>query len=155
MKVTKGFISNSSTSSFICDICGDVEAGMDMELYDCDAVECVNGHTFHESCGDIELYSLEICKAYHELLYKKEYITGKEYLEAKDNPDFDYVEWAEEEGELRYYFPSDFCPICKMEKFTDSDLAAYTYKKIGGKEKVSEEIKNRFDNYEEFSSWLK
>ena len=46
MKIVKGFISNSSTSSFICHICGHQESGWDYYLSDCGMIECINGHTF-------------------------------------------------------------------------------------------------------------
>ena len=51
MKIRKSFVSNSSTSCFICDICGGVEAGMDacaselgmIQFYPCD-------HVMHHHC---------------------------------------------------------------------------------------------------------
>lgn len=50
MKIRQGFVSNSSSSSFICDICGMTEAGSDCEsMSDYGLVECNNGHTFCES----------------------------------------------------------------------------------------------------------
>ena len=55
MKIRQGFVSNSSSSSFICDICGRIEAGSDCECNeDYGLVQCENDHTF---CED-ELYSL-------------------------------------------------------------------------------------------------
>jgi len=45
MKVRKGFVSNSSSSSFVCDICGNVESERDAEPSDLGFVECVHGHT--------------------------------------------------------------------------------------------------------------
>jgi len=44
MKIRKGFVSNSSSSSFICDVCGNIEAGWDMSIDEADMVECVKGH---------------------------------------------------------------------------------------------------------------
>src|ERR1022692_295355 len=44
MKLRKGFVSNSSSSSFICDMCGHDESGMDMCLSEASMFECVNGH---------------------------------------------------------------------------------------------------------------
>ena len=46
MKIRTGFVSNSSSSSFICEICGKEVSGMDMCLYEAQMVECLNGHTF-------------------------------------------------------------------------------------------------------------
>jgi len=49
MKVRQGFVSNSSSSSFICDLCGRQESGWDMGLSEAELVECQNGHTICES----------------------------------------------------------------------------------------------------------
>jgi hypothetical protein len=46
MKIRNGFVSNSSSSSFICDVSGHVESGWDISLDDAGMYECVNGHTF-------------------------------------------------------------------------------------------------------------
>jgi len=46
MKIRKGFVSNSSSSSFVCDISGEVFGGYDCGLGDFDMCECVKGHTF-------------------------------------------------------------------------------------------------------------
>ena len=48
MKVRKGFVSNSSSSSFVCDVCGNDYSGMDACLEDAMMYECSNGHTFCE-----------------------------------------------------------------------------------------------------------
>jgi hypothetical protein len=46
MKIRLGFVSNSSVSSFVCEICGRQEAGMDISMADFGFCECENGHTF-------------------------------------------------------------------------------------------------------------
>ena len=48
MKIRSGFVSNSSSSSFICEVCGENASGWDMCLVDANMVECVNGHIFCE-----------------------------------------------------------------------------------------------------------
>lgn len=45
MKFRKGFVSNSSSSSFICDVCGEEKTGWDWDLSEADMFKCVNGHT--------------------------------------------------------------------------------------------------------------
>jgi hypothetical protein len=49
MKIRKGFVSNSSSSSFICDVCGENQSGMDIILSDCDMFKCQKGHTICNS----------------------------------------------------------------------------------------------------------
>lgn len=46
MKFRKDFVTNSSSSSYVCEICGRTESGWDMGLSEADMMECVNGHIF-------------------------------------------------------------------------------------------------------------
>lgn len=48
MKKRNGFVTNSSSSSFICDVCSRTEAGYDMSLSDAQMYTCKEGHTFCE-----------------------------------------------------------------------------------------------------------
>lgn len=67
-----GFVSNSSSSSFICNICNGTESGYDASLSDFEMVECSNGHTFHKDCSSIEIVSLSIEE-------KKQYLIKRLY----------------------------------------------------------------------------
>lgn len=49
MKIRTGFVSNSSSSSFICDFCGNEECGYDLSLSEAEMCECEHGHTFCET----------------------------------------------------------------------------------------------------------
>lgn len=48
MKKRNGFVSNSSSSSFICEICNHTEVGYDDSLSDLGFAQCVNEHIFCE-----------------------------------------------------------------------------------------------------------
>jgi hypothetical protein len=48
MKTRQGFVSNSSSSSFICDISGSVESGYDASMEDYGYVQCKKGHTMKD-----------------------------------------------------------------------------------------------------------
>ena len=50
MKIRKGFVSNSSTTTFICSICREIEAGRDSGLSDFEMFSCINDHEMHEEC---------------------------------------------------------------------------------------------------------
>lgn len=52
MKIRKGFVSNSSSSSFMCDITGEVFGGFDYNLGDLEMADCVEGHEFLTSGYD-------------------------------------------------------------------------------------------------------
>lgn len=56
MKLRQGFVSNSSSSSFICDVCGETVEGRDLCLDEAEMYRCVNEHTFCESeaLGEVE-----------------------------------------------------------------------------------------------------
>ena len=49
MKIRSGFVSNSSSSSFICDVCGHDESGYDLGLSEAYMCECGRGHIICES----------------------------------------------------------------------------------------------------------
>ena len=49
MRIRVGFVSNSSSSSFVCDVCGRQESGWDLCLSVAEMAECENGHTFCQS----------------------------------------------------------------------------------------------------------
>lgn len=55
MKIRNGFVSNSSTSSFICEICGENNVGRDLCLSECDMFECEFGHVMcnEHAIGDL------------------------------------------------------------------------------------------------------
>ena len=48
MKIRQGFVSNSSSSSFICDICGDISSGWDASPSELGFQMCENEHYFCE-----------------------------------------------------------------------------------------------------------
>ena len=58
MKIRNGFVSNSSTSSFTCAVCGGTESGYDMELNDFEMSCCANGHIIDNECLDQRIYKL-------------------------------------------------------------------------------------------------
>lgn len=57
MKIRNGFVSNSSTTSFICDTCHEKFSGMDLSPSECDHHSCVNGHIY---CHEERLFVEEI-----------------------------------------------------------------------------------------------
>ena len=148
MKIRSGFVSNSSSSSFICDVCGQDVSGWDMGLYDAEMYECVNGHTFCEehalNVGDEKTMAINIVEDQIKSLKRSQEKYGEEgdtyYLDRiKDEEEFlaelkkdDYeldFDQISEDYELRYSYPEKGCPICQMETVMDSDMVSYLLKK--------------------------
>ena len=56
MKLREGFVSNSSSTSFVCDICKLAESGWDSGPEELGFCQCANGHII---CKDHMLYQTE------------------------------------------------------------------------------------------------
>ena len=128
MKIRKGFVSNSSSSSFVCDVCGEQASGWDMSYDEAEMVCCKNGHEFCEK-----------------------HLLGEDTLEVlqdEEREDFD-EDW-------RYETPTEFCPVCQLQLVIDSDLIAYLLK-ITTKTRgiVAREVKEKFKTYDEYKAFLK
>ena len=123
-----GFVSNSSSSSFLCEVCGEIESGMDLCLGDIGYSECASGHVFCDS---------------HKLEKVKEEKNEK-------------TECGYEEDEDEYQCPIVECPICQFKVLTDSD--GFTYMQKMHNVTVSQllsQIASTFPSYKMFKEFLK
>ena len=158
MKIRKGFVSNSSSSSFVCSICGEIESGMDACLSDFDMIQCVNGHEFHTSCSKIEIDEDSIDKKQ----YLIDGIKNSKWISDKESSIKEVEEYDEDELENAFHdeimdsgYPEEFCPICSMQEIDGDDMTKYLLKRAGlTKETVLEEVKSKFSSYAEFSKSL-
>ncbi len=114
MKVRAGFVSNSSSSSFVCEICGEKAEGMDIGLSDADMFQCENGHTM---CQEHALQDLT-CHGHTD-----------DYEDEDDGMDENY------EFDL-YEIDEACCPICNYQEISYDDAREYLKKKYG----VSEDL---------------
>ncbi len=127
MKIRKGFVSNSSSSSFICDVSGEVQSGWDLLLSDAEMYKCEMGHIFCEDYIVKDAYE-KYCK------------------ENEENEDFDD----------RYDLPKECCPICSFKYIMDKQAVLFLLKKCNvTMEDIEKEIKDTFKDYKEFSYSLK
>lgn len=148
MKFRTSFVTNSSSSSYVCEICGRSESGWDLCLSECDMYECVNGHIF---CCDEALEKPtkeEMIKTILENEYNKECWDGslldyREFTEEEIsamNEDIIFEKFMSEGG--YYDVPECMCPICQFIEYSEYDLSAYLLKEYGvSRDEVFEEVK--------------
>ncbi len=129
MKIRSGFVSNSSSSSFVCEVCGGIESGFDSSYEELGMCECENEHTLHIEC-------IPGCK-------------GKYYDHSPEEMCTEGGEWNDNA------LKKEYCPICSMKSISEDDLNRYILKEIGkDKKTLEDEIRNRFANLEEFMKYL-
>lgn len=141
MKFRKDFVTNSSSSSYVCEICGESHSGFDASIEDFCMCRCVNGHVI---CQE---HMLEVSREeqINEIL-KNDYWnreTGEYFSYTKEELD----NMNDDElldlflGEY-YEVPESCCPICQFEEYSSYNMACYllTQYKIP-KDEVFAEIK--------------
>lgn len=138
MKFRKDFVTNSSSSSYVCDICGASEEGYDLCLSEAGMMQCVNGHTFCEDEA-LELPQQEDLVKY---ILENEYNYNNEAEEDLMKMDSDelFEKFASDGG--NYEVPEFMCPICNFIEYSNYDLEKYLKKKYNVPEdEVFAEIK--------------
>ena len=145
MKVRLDVVTNSSSSSYICQICGREEIGWDLCLSEIEMMECVNGHIL---CKE-HMMPVSREKLIEEILNRKYWdvesrdftlVYDRKDLEEKDDNELiNILIDGDDEG-----IPECFCPICQFEEYSERDMAAYLMKKYHvSKDEVFEEIKKK------------
>lgn len=163
MKIRHGFVSNSSSSSFICDITGDTIEDGDCDLSDLGYVECENDHRMPENyviCSSIFSKQLfnpgESVEFYRELL-KNEYPSANDkYLDKHAKLLF---ETKEDEIPFKqtiidYYSSEDkqiktkFCPVCNLHNISDYFLFEYVINKFKlSRLELTDEMRQKYKTY--------
>ncbi len=158
MKRRSDFVTNSSSSSFLCDICGYETSGYDMSYRDAGMYQCVNGHEFctHHA---IELSKEEMLKLILENSWNKRY--DRSIKESVTIPESELVEMDEDTlmsfvVDSYSEVPEEICPICSMKKYKDTDILKYLLReKKTNMDAVFAEIQERFSTYSDFEKYLK
>lgn len=143
MKFRKDFVTNSSSSSYVCEICGRTESGWDMGISEAAMVCCVNGHTF---CEDEMLVTPREKFIQDILEYQEKYptycaeIRSREELENMGDEPLMYLYF--ELDDARWSMPEECCPICQFIEYSQTDLAKYLEKEYKvSRDEVFAEIK--------------
>ena len=148
MKFRKDFVTNSSSSSYVCEICGHTESGWDLGLSDCAMMECVNGHVF--CCDEAleipskkEMIQMILENEWNEDVWTSSSDGYKDYTEdellAMSEDDL-FHDFCSEGG--YYDVPECVCPICQFIEYSEYDLSSYLLKEYGvPREEVFAEVK--------------
>ena len=156
MKIRNGFVSNSSSSSFMCDVCFEEISGMDLGLEEAQMYECNNGHIFCEchveemdtDMASVKKFCLEETDADEDEKIEILAMDDDELMELAEN--YDYFDNDREE------YPSSNCPICTFKHPRIWDTQKYFLKKLGLTETdLMDELKKQFKNYDEFEEFIK
>jgi len=154
MKIRTGFVSNSSSSSYVCDVCGYDVSGYDICLSDYDMKQCNQGHIW---CSDHDVCSIEEMPTTVKLsILSVDFKVSDEELEEIKDDDEKIDKLLEDYmRDYRRELPSRFCPICTFQAARDEDLIRYVYKKYNiSEDNILEEIRSKFSSYDEFRKFL-
>ena len=169
MKVRLGFVSNSSSSSFMCDLSYQTEGGYDCSPSDVGMVSCENGHTFMEEFklgdGDFDLKETVVqFVADNDENKWSEKVTVEEAMQVMNDEGVttldEFIEvvkdnWDEDYGSDGC--PAAQCPICMMHDLPPHEMFAYLIKKMGkSRQTVVSEIRAEFGgDISKFASYIK
>ena len=147
MKYRRDFVTNSSSSSYICDVCGQVESGWDMDISDAGMFECENGHIicFDEMVRRSKEELLQI--AINDYEFSESSIAEMKECDLEDKIfSSDYYEVSKK-----------LCPICSFETIRKKDILSYLLKKYGisNLDEIVKECKEKVKNYQAFQDYLR
>jgi len=157
VKIRKGFVSNSSTTSFTCDACGEVISYHD-SCSD-DDVGIIRFSCGHSTCSCTEV---DFSKKKDQKLWRED--AEKQLRESDYGPEElerilkikDFFEFVDECKNYEIYNPSSLCPVCSFKAFNDDFVYRYILLKHKLKlDDVRKEMKKTFKSFDEFEAWMK
>ena len=167
MKFRSDFVTNSSSSCFICEICGEEASGYDLCLSDAGMSRCEHGHTFCDSHAlDYDNKNVLISLIKNNLNYMKEHTNCYNESEIAEIEEFLVNIDSASESELRDFcdeqsidtdeIPSEACPICTFNVLTNEMVAKYLMKEHNVKmPNLKREIMEKFQSYSDLEKYVK
>jgi hypothetical protein len=171
----KGWVSNSSSSSFICDVCGSMSEGdYDEVYYECGHVSCCDSDkdltklTLSQKRSIVDYYEQDdkrddtASEKYHTNFYSLNSegmgiiseIVVKELAERLD--DYYTDEIVEEAVEECDEVPKVFCPVCSLEVISDEFMLSYIINTTNiSVEDLKDTIRTKFKTLDEAKKSLK
>lgn len=148
MKARMGFVSNSSSSSFTCDVCN-VGETIDWEA----VLNCPRGHGMHMECAREALAEFIQTETFTAWLRKNHSgVTLKEVQEALDEG----CCWPGPHEIVDYFWqgqkmiPEELCPVCNMHALPEWALIRYCLHRLNmSQEDVLEHIRRQYKDYAE------
>ena len=155
MKIRTSFVSNSSSSSYVCDITGEAFEVNDGCFWDVGLRHCVNGHTYKE---EFALASIAENLTKDDMLKALEERTDSK-RECKRLRDLTIdelrAEYREVTGTDGEEVPENCCPICTLNEVPIPLLVAYLLKEARATRKETTEIiKHRFGTFDKFAKYI-
>ena len=161
MKIRQGFVSNSSSTAYVCNSCGE-EVIINDSLATAEMFECEKGHTIceyncakgnWEDCEELEKEKEKYIEEYFDSHKKRIEDEAKRYsyysMRTEEQMKKDLVNEAI--GEFRYSVPSRFCPICCFDITNFKDYLPYACYKLDIETgDIPKMMKEEFETYDDF-----
>ena len=146
MKFRRDFVTNSSSSSYICALCGEEASGWDLGLDDCEMFECENGHIL---CKEHMLEPSKDVIINWIINNPTDYINEETCLPFK-REELELIDYDElldilfSADDFTYVAPEFLCPLCQFEEYSSKDMANYLFTKYKvPTEEVFDEVKKK------------
>jgi len=151
MKIRTSFVSNSSSSSFVCQVCNETRSGWDMGLDEADMYTCEKGHTFCQSHATYNLYS-NLTWQDKQAILQDEWLGWERIKELEDvRTEEDWYNrgyecwWEDFMMDVMYQVPKSICPICTLKTVTNTDMLNHLLRKHNlDRSEVADEMRREY-----------